>query len=208
MKRPRRERVATAQTPVHKGVGHYGPPITLDQAKKAMAAAEAKARQNNWNVVISIVDSGGHAVMLQRLDGSHLAAIGIAEGKARTAVEFRRPTKALEDLMAGAVRCDRDISRALAPAGTLSFGSVAPCGGVPMLYSARNRGRWRWHCPTPQSAGGDDCVAEDGVRSETVSRPVLPAICDLQGDFQKLQGQPIRCLSNFVMASICCKVSP
>ena len=65
-----------------------------------MAAAEAKARQNNWNVVISIVDSGGHAVMLQRLDGSHLAAIGIAEGKARTAVDFRRPTKALEDAMA------------------------------------------------------------------------------------------------------------
>jgi uncharacterized protein GlcG (DUF336 family) len=44
---------------VHKGVGHYGAPITLDQAKKVMAAAEAKARQNNWNVVISIVDSGG-----------------------------------------------------------------------------------------------------------------------------------------------------
>jgi glc operon protein GlcG len=86
---------------VHKGVGHYGAPITLDQAKKVMAAAEAMARQNDWNVVISIVDSGGHAVMLQRLDGSHLAAIGIAEGKARTAVEFRRPTKALEDAMAG-----------------------------------------------------------------------------------------------------------
>src|SRR5262249_13887316 len=52
------------------------------------------------DVVISIVDSGCHAVMLQRLDGSHLAAIRIAEGKARTAVEFRRPTKALEDDMA------------------------------------------------------------------------------------------------------------
>jgi glc operon protein GlcG len=44
---------------VHKGVGHYGAPITLDQAKKVMAAAEATARQNNWNVVIPIVDSGG-----------------------------------------------------------------------------------------------------------------------------------------------------
>ena len=85
---------------VHKGVGHYGMPITLDQAKKAMAAAEAKARQNNWYVTISIVDSGGNAVMLQRLDGSHLAAIRMAEGKARTAVDFRRPTKALEDVMA------------------------------------------------------------------------------------------------------------
>jgi len=101
MKLPHRRRVATAQTPVHKGVGHYGAPITLDLAKKAMAAAEAKAKQNNWNVVISIVDSGGHAVMLQRLDGTQLASIGIAEGKARTAVAFRRPTKALEDAIAG-----------------------------------------------------------------------------------------------------------
>jgi len=74
---------------------------TLDQAKKAMAAAETKAKQNNWNVVISIVDSAGHAVMLHRLDGTQLASIRIAEGKARTAVEFRRPTKALEDVIAG-----------------------------------------------------------------------------------------------------------
>jgi Haem-degrading len=86
---------------VHKGVGHYGAPITLDQAKTAMAAAEAKAKQNNWNVVISIVDSGGHMVMQQRLAGTQLASIRIAEGKARTAVEFRRPTKALEEVIAG-----------------------------------------------------------------------------------------------------------
>jgi hypothetical protein len=38
---------------VHKGVGHYGTPITLDQAKKVMAAAEGEAMQNNWYVVIS-----------------------------------------------------------------------------------------------------------------------------------------------------------
>jgi glc operon protein GlcG len=101
MKLARRKRVATAQTSVHKGVGHYGPPITLDQAKKAMAAAEAKAMQNNWNVAISIVDSSGHAVMLHRLDGTQLASIRIAEGKARTAVEFRQSTKALEDVIAG-----------------------------------------------------------------------------------------------------------
>ena len=42
----------------------YGAPINIEQAKKAMAAAEAEARKNNWQVVISIVDSGGHLVML------------------------------------------------------------------------------------------------------------------------------------------------
>jgi hypothetical protein len=66
---------------VHRGVGHYGAPITLDQAKKVMAAAEAKAKQNSWSVAISIVDSGGHAVMLHRLDGTQLASIRIAEAK-------------------------------------------------------------------------------------------------------------------------------
>ena len=86
---------------VHKGVGHYGTPITLDQAKKVMAAAEAKALQNNWYVAISIMDSGGNPVMLHRLDGTQLASVRIAEGKALTAVEFRRPTKAMEDVIAG-----------------------------------------------------------------------------------------------------------
>ena len=48
--------------------------ITLDQAKKVMAAAEAKALQNNWYVAISIMDSGGNPVMLHRLDGTRAAA--------------------------------------------------------------------------------------------------------------------------------------
>jgi glc operon protein GlcG len=78
----------------------YGPSITLEAAKKAMAAAEAEATKNNWNVVITIVDAGGHIVMMQRANNTQYASIRIAEGKARTAVEFRRPTKALEDAIA------------------------------------------------------------------------------------------------------------
>ena len=85
---------ASAQTPPP-----YGLSINIEQAKKAMAAAEAEARKNNWQVVISIVDTGGHLVMLQRLDAQN-ASVDIATGKARTAVNFRRPTKALEDGLA------------------------------------------------------------------------------------------------------------
>lgn len=77
----------------------YGQSISIEQAKKAMVAAEAEARKNNWQVVISIVDTGGHLVMLQRLDAQN-ASVDIATGKARTAVNFRRPTKALEDSLA------------------------------------------------------------------------------------------------------------
>ncbi len=78
----------------------YGMPINLDQAKKAMAAAEAEARKNNWNVVIAIVDSGGHMVMLQRLDGTQFGSIQVATDKAHGATAFRRETKVFQDLIA------------------------------------------------------------------------------------------------------------
>ena len=78
----------------------YGAPITLEVAKRAVAAAEAEARKNNWNVMIVVLDSGGHTVMSQRLDGTQYASIRIAAGKARTALEFKRPTKALDDTIA------------------------------------------------------------------------------------------------------------
>jgi uncharacterized protein GlcG (DUF336 family) len=91
--------VAVAQAPAPPPP--YGPPITFDQAQKATAAAQAEAKKNNWNVVIAIVDSGGHLVSLQRLDNTQYASIDIAKGKATTAVNFRRPSKALEDAIAG-----------------------------------------------------------------------------------------------------------
>lgn len=78
----------------------YGPPITLDQAKRVMAAAELEAAKNSWNVVITILDSGGNLVMMHRFDNTQLASIEIAEAKARTALLFKRPSKALEDAVA------------------------------------------------------------------------------------------------------------
>ncbi len=93
--------VALAQTASAQGqVIPYGPPITLETAKKAMAAAEAEAKKNNWPVVISIIDSGGHIVLLQRLDNTQLGSIEIATGKALTALKLRRPSKALQDAIA------------------------------------------------------------------------------------------------------------
>lgn len=78
----------------------YGAPITLEQAKKAVAAAEAEARKNNWNVVIAVLDSGGHLVVLQRLDNTQFASVEIAQQKAYSAVAFRRPTKVFQDALA------------------------------------------------------------------------------------------------------------
>jgi uncharacterized protein GlcG (DUF336 family) len=79
----------------------YGPPIGLETARKAMTAAEAEAAKNNWPVVIAIIDSGGHIVMLHRRDNAQLASLEIAQGKAKTALKFKRPTKVLDDAISG-----------------------------------------------------------------------------------------------------------
>jgi glc operon protein GlcG len=78
----------------------YGPPITLEAAKKVMAAAEAEAMKNNWGMAIAILDSTGHMVMLHKLDNTQYSSILVAEDKARSALDFRRPTKVFEDLVA------------------------------------------------------------------------------------------------------------
>jgi glc operon protein GlcG len=105
----------------------YGVPITMDAAKKAMAAAEAEAIKNNWGVAIAIVDSGGNIVMLQRLDNAQLSAPRIAEAKARTAVEFRRPTKVFEEAVAGGGIGLR----------VLTFGASVAEGGVPIVAGGK-----------------------------------------------------------------------
>lgn len=78
----------------------YGPAITLEQAKKVMAGAEAEAKKNSWNVVMAVLDSGGNLVMLQRMDGAQFGSIEVAKDKAYSAVAFRRPTKAFDDALA------------------------------------------------------------------------------------------------------------
>ncbi len=105
----------------------YGPPISLGDAKKAMAAAEAEATKNGWGVAIAIVDSGANLVMLQRLDNAQLSSGRIAEQKARTAAEFRRPTKVFEDAVAGGGIGLR----------VLSFGASVAEGGVPIVSDGK-----------------------------------------------------------------------
>lgn len=72
--------------------------LTLEGAKKIATAAEVEARKNSWNVVIAIVDDGGHLVYLQRNDGTQTGSIEVAIGKAKTAAAFKRPTKVFDEL--------------------------------------------------------------------------------------------------------------
>jgi uncharacterized protein GlcG (DUF336 family) len=71
--------------------------LSLEDAKRVAAAARSEAEKNGWAIVIAVVDDGGHLMYLERMDGTQKASSRIAEAKGRTAILFKRPTKAIED---------------------------------------------------------------------------------------------------------------
>ena len=82
---------ATAQVATHKG-------LTLEGAKKVGAAAAAEAKRLSApGGAIAVVDDGGALIYLERLDNTFPAAATVAIEKARTAAQFRRPTRVFED---------------------------------------------------------------------------------------------------------------
>lgn len=98
------------------------PAISLELAKKVGAKAEAEAAKNQWTIVVAIVDDGGNLVYLSKMDGTQIGSIDVAQKKARTALKFKRPTKAFEDMVAGG------------RTAILTLGDViAVEGGVPLV---------------------------------------------------------------------------
>ena len=71
--------------------------LNLADAKGIAAAASAKAVAEGWTVVIAILDAGGHLLYLERADGTQLASVTVAQEKGKTALMFKRPSKAFED---------------------------------------------------------------------------------------------------------------
>jgi glc operon protein GlcG len=98
------------------------PCLTLDDCKKMTTACEAEARKHNWNVVIAILDDGGHLLMLERMDGATPANAEIATQKGRSAAISRRSTKMWEERIK-----DGRLSMLKMP--------VLPVqGGIPVMY--------------------------------------------------------------------------
>ena len=78
----------------------YGMNVSVDVAKKASAAALAEARKNNWFMAVAVTDTAGQLVYFERMDNTQSGSINVAIGKARSASQFRRPTKVFQDLIA------------------------------------------------------------------------------------------------------------
>jgi glc operon protein GlcG len=105
----------------------YGSPITNEQAKTVAAAALTEAKKNNWRMAVAVVGPGGELVYFEKMDGTQLASVDIAQGKARTAVLFRRPSKVFADQHA---------------AGNQAFTTfpekpVASEGGLPIIVNGK-----------------------------------------------------------------------
>jgi len=95
--------------------------ISLDDVKRVVAAAEAEAIKNKWNVVIAVVDDGGHLMYLQR-EKVQLGSIDVAITKAKVALMFRRPTRFWEETVAEGRQ------------GYLAMPGMLPIeGGVPLI---------------------------------------------------------------------------
>lgn len=97
--------------------------ITLEAAKKVAADAVAYAKANNApGGSIAIVDNGGNLLYLERLDNSFAASADVAIQKAKTAAQFKAPSKKLED----AINNGRNA--------LITVGRTFLQGGIPILY--------------------------------------------------------------------------
>ena len=110
------------------GLTPIGPPVNVETAKKAAAAALAEARKNNWLMAVAVVDPNGTLVYYEKMDNTQLGSADVCIDKARSAALFKRPTKAFQEAIAGG------------GAGLRVFalrGAVPVEGGVPLEMNGK-----------------------------------------------------------------------
>ncbi|HEY4879051.1 MAG TPA: heme-binding protein [Candidatus Acidoferrales bacterium] len=106
----------------------YGTPISLENARKAAEPALAEARKNNWTMAVAIVDTHGTLVYFEKIDNTQNGSAQLAIDKARSAANFKRPTKAFQTALAAG----GDGLRILGIAG-----AVPVEGGYPLVVDGK-----------------------------------------------------------------------
>jgi len=104
------------------------PVLTMDLAKKLAAGCEAKAKEMNWKMNISVVDSGANQIFFERMDGAYLGSGDIALHKAQTSARFPFPTRGIEQLAYG-----KDLKGGTVPGLAFVPGIIAFPGGLPIM---------------------------------------------------------------------------
>jgi len=106
----------------------YGASVNLENARKIAASAAAEAGKNNLKMAIAIVDTAGDLVYFEKMDGTQVASVNIAQDKARSSVRFKRPTKAMQDVLAGGGAGIRFLALQ---------GAVPVEGGLPLIMNGQ-----------------------------------------------------------------------
>lgn len=104
----------------------YGPGIQLQQAKRVAEVAAREAKRLDLRVAVAIVDTAGHLVYFEKADDTQTASVEVAIAKARSASNFRRPTKVFEDAVVGGRTSILGLP-----------GAVPVEGGVPIILNNR-----------------------------------------------------------------------
>ena len=120
--------VTCASDPLAQMHNSYGQAITLEDAKKAAASALAEARNHKWTMATAVTGVGGELVYFEKMDDAEIASAQLAIDKARSAVLYRRPTKAFEDALVGG----RDGLRVLGLRGAVPLD-----GGMPLIIDGK-----------------------------------------------------------------------
>lgn len=118
----------TASVAIAPTVLTYGAPIDLALAQQIAAAAQVEALANGWPMVIAVADSGGHLVLLHKLDGAALGSVEVAIKKASTAALFKRSTKGFEETLATGGAALRLLSM---------HNAILLEGGVPLVQDGK-----------------------------------------------------------------------
>ncbi len=132
--------------------------LTLAGARKMMATAIDAAEKAGVAIAVAIVDSGGHAILIERMDGGRFHTVHSSTTKAVCAASNKRPTTA-KGAQAQALDTSHAIGLALA-AGPERWTAME--GGYPVIVGGEciggigvSGGNWEF----------DDNVARAAVES-------------------------------------------
>lgn len=120
--------LTTAMTTVHADSLKSISVINLDIAKKIAAGCESKAKENGWNMSVTVVDAGADMVYFQKMDSAYLGSIDISKLKAENAAQMQMPTSLIEELSYG-----KDKKGGPAPGLAMLPGFVSMAGGLPIV---------------------------------------------------------------------------
>lgn len=99
--------------------------LTLEIARSIVAAAEKKAAENKWALVVAVLDDGGNLLQLERMDGAPIGSVEVAQQKAHTSVIFKSASKDFADGLAKG-------TTALLKLDVIPF-----AGGIPIVFGGQ-----------------------------------------------------------------------